>query len=119
MLKIRLVIVGVVVSLFDCSIVSAADCCSNSKACKPGALSIVEKGEKLVVKAGSVDLLGYQKQPMAKPVGGDKFKGSNFIHPLKTPSGFCLTDLQPEDHRHHFGLWWPWKFLKAEGRPFS
>lgn len=53
---------------------------------------------------------------MTNPKGGDEFKGSNFIHPLKTPAGFCLTDLQPSDHLHHFGLWWPWKFLKAEGR---
>lgn len=49
-------------------------------------------------------------------MGGDKFKGSNFIHPLKTPSGFTGTDFQPVDHLHHFGLWWPWKKIKVDGR---
>lgn len=53
---------------------------------------------------------------MENPTGGYGFKGSNFIHSLKTPSGFCVTDLQPDDHLHHFGLWWPWKLIKVDGR---
>ncbi|MBW8014886.1 MAG: hypothetical protein FVQ82_01750 [Planctomycetes bacterium] len=110
MLKIRLVIV----LLFACGFAVAAG--AKGKTDKSKALTIVEEGEKLVVKAGDVDLVTYQNKPMANPKGGDKFKGSNFIHPLKTLSGFTLTDLQPGDHLHHFGLWWPWKFLKAEGR---
>lgn len=61
-------------------------------------------------------LLSYQSRPMSHPKGGDTFKGSNFIHPLKTPSGFVVTDLQPDDHLHHFGLWWPWKYIETEGR---
>ena len=72
--------------------------------------------QKLTVKQGPTDILTYQAQPMTDPIGGDKFKGSNFIHPLKTPSGFTLTDLQPADHLHHFGLWWPWKFVKLGER---
>ena len=70
-------------------------------------MQIVVEGRKLVT---------YQSEPMSKPRGGDMFKGSNFIHPLKTPSGFVVTDLQPDDHLHHFGLWWPWKFIEVGGR---
>jgi len=121
MLKIRFVIFGLVVSLFACGFAVAAGPVCEGGVCllpplKPVGLSITVKGEKLTVSAGGVDLVGYQKQPMAKPKGGDKFKGSNFIHPLNSPAGFCMTDLQPGDHLHHFGLWWPWKYLKAEGR---
>ncbi|MCF7955433.1 MAG: PmoA family protein [Phycisphaerae bacterium] len=89
--------------------------CANALPSADG-LEISIAGEKLVISAGSVDLVTYQQKPMTKPKGSDKFKGSNFIHPLKTPAGFCLTDLQPNDHLHHFGLWWPWKYLEAEGR---
>ena len=31
------------------------------------------------------DVLSYQYLPMTNPQGGEKFHGSNFIHPLKTP----------------------------------
>ncbi len=59
------------------------------------------------------EVLEYQATPLVNPKGGEKFSGSNFIHPLKTPSGFVVTETQPADHMHHFGLWWPWKFLKV------
>lgn len=72
--------------------------------------------ETLNIKVGGQDLITYQAQPMSQPVGGDKFKGSNFIHPLKTPSGFTVTELQPKDHLHHFGVWWPWKHVEVQGR---
>jgi hypothetical protein len=69
-----------------------------------------------MVKVDGKDLIAYQVKPMSHPKGGDKFSGSNFIHPLKTPSGFVVTDLQPSDHLHHFGLWWPWKYIEVDGR---
>jgi len=72
--------------------------------------------ERLVVKVDDKVLITYQAEPMSNPKGGDKFAGSNFIHPLKTPSGFVVTDLQPSDHLHHFGLWWPWKYIEVDGR---
>jgi len=61
----------------------------------------------------------WQGTPLAKPVGGEKFAASAFIHPLKTPSGFLLTDAQPIDHLHHFGIWWPWKFIEIDGKRYN
>ncbi len=70
----------------------------------------------LTVKVDGRELITYQQAPMTAPKGGDKFKASNFFHPLKTPAGFVVTDLQPGDHMHHLGLWWPWKHVEVEGR---
>ncbi len=72
-----------------------------------GLVTIPVEGEALVF---------YQAAPLENPIGGAAFKGSNFIHPLKTPAGFKVTHSQPADHPHHFGLWWPWKFIQHEGR---
>ncbi len=79
-----------------------------------------------VVTAGAEEPVGiavdgqervfYQAEPLVHPRGGERFKGSNFIHPLQTPSGFVVTDCQPADHPHHFGLWWPWKYIKIDSR---
>ena len=68
------------------------------------------------IDVGGKALVSYQSEPMANPPKGDKFKGSNFFHPLKTPSGFVVTDSHPGDHPHHFGLWWPWKYVETGGR---
>ncbi len=76
--------------------------------------AVCEAAESVAVDKGG--LVHYQAAPIANPVGGDNFKGSNFIHPLKTPSGFVITDSEPEDHLHHFGLWWPWKHIEVSGR---
>ena len=70
----------------------------------------------LQVTVQDKELIGYQAMPLVNPKGGEQFKGSNFIHPLKTPSGFIVTEIQPDDHLHHFGLWWPWKYIEIEGR---
>lgn len=70
----------------------------------------------LRIKVADENMVGFQYKPLSNPKGGDPFAGSDFIHPLKTPSGFIVTDLQPEDHLHHYGLWWPWKYIETEGR---
>lgn len=72
--------------------------------------------ERIAMNVDGKELVFYQAEPMADPQGGDRFKGSNFIHPIKTPSGFVVSDSQPADHRHHFGLWWPWKYVKVGER---
>ena len=41
--------------------------------------------------AETLKLMKYQDAPLENPKGGEKFKVSNFIHPLKTPSGFTVT----------------------------
>ena len=64
-------------------------------------------------------VFGWQQSPIKNPVGGKKFTGSAFIHPLCTPSGFQLTRIQPDDHKHHFGVWWPWKHLKVADKKYN
>jgi hypothetical protein len=75
--------------------------------------------ERLEFRHGEKLIFGWQKQPMANPSGGEKFKTSAFIHPLRTPGGFECTTIQPSDHLHHLGLWWPWKFIEVDGKKFN
>lgn len=64
-------------------------------------------------------LLAWQAAPLASPKGGAAFAGSAFLHPLRTPSGFEWTQIQPGDHKHHFGVWWPWKFIEVNGKTYN
>jgi Methane oxygenase PmoA len=68
---------------------------------------------------GKAPVFCWQKTLVAEPKGGEKFATSAFIHPLTTPGGFVCTDLQPSDHLHHLGIWWPWKFVEVDGKKFN
>lgn len=78
-----------------------------------------ESGGRIEAKLGDALMLAWQKAPLAQPVGGEKFAGCAFLHPLRTPSGFEWTAIQPDDHKHHFGLWWPWKYIEANGEKYN
>lgn len=94
----------------------AAFACISGPLHAADALVPVEGDGFIGAAAGGRIVFSYQKSPLAKPRGGAKLAGSAFIHPLRTPSGFVLTDCQPADHLHHFGVWWPWKFVEVDGK---
>jgi hypothetical protein len=77
-----------------------------------------ETTARIEIRDGNKLVFGWQKGALENPKGGDKFKASAFVHPLCTPSGFGLTQIQPGDHLHHFGVWWPWKLLEVEGKKY-
>lgn len=43
----------------------------------------------------------------------DRAFGKPFFHPLRVPGGPELTDLRPDDHRWHYGLWFSWKYING------
>jgi len=83
------------------------------------AVAAADRQERLEVRRGDDVVFAWQKQPLSNPVGGEKFAASAFIHSMRTPAGFEWTLIQPADHLHHFGLWWPWKFIEIDGRKFN
>lgn len=63
----------------------------------------------LTMYAGDKKLLSYQFEVMNPPAGVDAaYQRSGFIHPLWSPRGQMLTQIQPADHYHHYGIWNPW-----------
>lgn len=78
-----------------------------------------EENGRIEASHGDQLSLVWQSSPLASPTGGAKFAGSAFLHPLSTPSGFEWTTIQPADHLHHFGLWWPWKHIQVDGETYN
>jgi hypothetical protein len=79
----------------------------------------VERDGRIEAKLGEHAVLTWQAKPLANPAGSEKFAGSAFLHPLRTPAGFEWTSIQPADHLHHFGLWWPWKYIEVDGAKYN
>jgi hypothetical protein len=84
-----------------------------------GAAMAADDSTRIEVKSGDAVTFAWQAKPLSEPKGGEKFAGSAFLHSLRTPSGFEWTTIQPADHLHHFGLWWPWKFIEVDGAKFN
>jgi len=58
---------------------------------------------------GNKPVLSYNAATVYPPGGEDEaYKRSGFIHPLYAPNGAVLTNIQPKDHLHHYGIWNPW-----------
>lgn len=78
-----------------------------------------EAGGKIEIRRGDSLVLAWQRAALTAPQGGAKYASSAFLHPLRTPSGFECTTIQPADHLHHFGVWWPWKFIEVDGKRYN
>jgi hypothetical protein len=65
---------------------------------------------------GKKKVLDYRHAFLEAPSNVDPLYGkSGFIHPLKSPEGNILTQIQPGDHYHHYGIWNPWTRTYVEG----
>ena len=76
----------------------------------------MDKDGRIEIRDGGKRVFAYQHASLKDPKGGEIFAASAFLHPLTTPSGFVLTNIQPDDHLHHLGVWWPWKLVQVDGK---
>lgn len=73
------------------------------------------KDGQIIIRTNDRKFLGYQYETLYPPIGIDSvYKRSGFIHPLWSPHGQILTQIQPNDHYHHYGIWNPWTHVLFE-----
>jgi hypothetical protein len=66
---------------------------------------------------GEKKVLDYRHAYLEAPANVDPLYGkSGFIHPLISPEGNIMTQIQPPDHYHHYGIWNPWTKTIVNGR---
>lgn len=81
------------------------------------AVTVDNSAEGFTVKRGRKPVLFYQAAVKDVPPGVDTaFRRGGFIHPAYTPGGKVLTNIQPKDHYHHYGIWNPWTDTEFEGQ---
>ena len=83
-------------------------------------MTAVMDSKAVVLKKNGKDVLKYNFEIHQSPEGVDPiFNRGGYIHPAYTPSGFVLTNIQPRDHRHHYGIWNPWTKLMYDGQVYD
>lgn len=77
------------------------------------AQAVVEKSpEAVVVKEGGAEVLRYQ---LTKPAASKlSVESACYIHPLATPKGVVVTDVAPDDHLHHRGVFLAWVEMRGK-----
>lgn len=86
-------------------------------ACGPKAeMTVVDDGGAITLLSAGKPVLTYNYAVMPAPEGvRGVYARGGYIHPAYTPSGFVLTAIQPQDHRHHYGIWNPWTRVEYDG----
>ena len=83
-------------------------------------LKVCDSNGALTIREGNTPILEYHYATAYPPEGTDTvFKRSGFIHPAWSPSGNVLTNIQPVDHRHHYGVWNPWTRLEYDSTVYD
>ncbi|UCG56268.1 MAG: PmoA family protein [Phycisphaerales bacterium] len=87
------------------------------KGAKGRGVDVTRTDKFLDVKVGENKVLRYNHAIVPAPEGQDRlYDRGAFIHPLWSPAGTVLTNIQPKDHYHHVGIWMPWTKTKFEGK---
>lgn len=80
-------------------------------------IHLVDEDGALTIIAQQRKVLQYRHTTHYPPKGIDTvFKRSGFIHPLWSPAGNVLTQINPKDHYHHMGIWNPWTHVLFKGK---
>ena len=93
----------------------------SSIACTPAGMTVQDDGGAITIRTSSgKPILTYNYAVTPAPEGvSHLYDRSGYIHPAYTPSGKVITNIQPEDHRHHYGIWNPWTRVEYDGRTYD
>jgi hypothetical protein len=86
-----------------CWLTIAVISCNNEKAKNKFVLEQTPDG--ISVSENNLPVFYYQKK---ERVVNDSMRFSNFIHPLFAINGDTLTEVFPDDHPYHRGIYWAW-----------
>ncbi|MEO0510449.1 MAG: PmoA family protein [Verrucomicrobiota bacterium] len=88
-------------------------------------LTITDDGKGLVFKADGNPIIRYNYSPYSEgrsetpdpaPV---YLKRSGNIHPIWSPDGQILTEIFPQSHSHHLGIWGAWVKTRYKGESYD
>lgn len=75
-------------------------------AAAPPAFKVDKTDDALVIRSGEREVLRYQlRKPAERAPSVDS---AGYFHPFATPAGTVVTDVAPDDHRHHRGIFLAW-----------
>lgn len=91
-----------------------------SCACGNPKMTAEDDGGAIILKSEGKTIMSYNYAVTPAPEGvRHVYDRSGYIHPACTPSGKVITNIQPVDHRHHYGIWNPWTHVIYDGNLYD
>ena len=73
-----------------------------------------------VLKKNHTNVLQYNTiLPRLRSGVDSALRRNGYIHPAWSPSGNVLTNSNPIDHWHHYGIWNPWTSIEYDGKSYD
>ncbi|MDR2146457.1 MAG: PmoA family protein, partial [Tannerella sp.] len=74
----------------------------------------------LILKDKNINVLQYNTLVARLPGYIDPaFRRNGYVHPAWSPAGNVLTNVNPVDHMHHYGIWNPWTSVEYDGKHYD
>jgi hypothetical protein len=74
----------------------------------------------IVLKMKNTNVLQYNTMVQRLPDFIDPaYCRNGYIHPAWSPAGNVLTNVSPDDHWHHYGIWNPWTMVEYDSQIYD
>ena len=83
-------------------------------------VTVQPRTNNLILTENGQTVLQYNVAMPRLPHGvGNEFARNGYIHPAWSPAGNVLTNANPADHAHHYGIWNPWTMIEYDGKVYD
>ncbi len=83
-------------------------------------MKVEDTGDALILRKEDKAVMQYNYRITYPPTGVSMaYRRSGYLHPVYSPSGNVLTNTQPKDHYHHYGIWNPWTRVEYAGKIYD
>lgn len=70
----------------------------------------------LILRQNGQNIIQYNTKIRQLPPDTDpSYQRAGYLHPVWSPAGRILTEINPADHLHHYGIWNPWTSILYDG----
>jgi hypothetical protein len=101
-------------------VITAAASASASELAPVMDITIQPQTNNLILTEGGANVIRYNvAMPRLSHGVGREFARNGYIHPAWSPAGNVLTNANPADHAHHYGIWNPWTLIEYDGGTYD
>lgn len=78
-----------------------------------------DKSDNLIFTLHKKPVLQYNTEIKKLSSANSAFERNGYIHPVWSPGGTVLSEINPADHLHHYGIWNPWTSIVYDDKKYD